>query len=207
MKNCFTLISHIVPGMPGWCTVPKAMTLASIIMGYRPKISLEIGVFAGRSLVPMALAHRAINHGHVIGIDSWSGNESQRGQTPEHAEFWSQDTMHKNAESICRRTIESEELGGFVSLEKCPSDLYTVQEEIGLLHVDGNHSEQAVRDVQRFAKRVVPGGFVVMDDLHWDNNGPKHAAEVLVKMGFREVYLVHDTSHNPVDDWGVFQKV
>jgi len=209
MKTAFALISHLVPQMPGWCTVNKALTLASIVVATRPRVSLEIGVFAGRSLLPMAMAHRAIKHGKVIGIDSWSSNESQKEQTAEHAKFWSQDVMHKNAEGVCRKMIEDEELSEYVTLEKCPSDLYTAHHDydIGLLHVDGNHSEQAVRDVQRFARRVPSGGFVVMDDLHWDNQGPKHAVEVLLTMGFRELYRVHDVREGSTDDWGVFQKV
>lgn len=207
MKNTHSLIKHLVPDMPGWCTVEKAITLASIVTAYRPNISLEIGVFAGRSLIPMAIAHRAIKHGKVIGIDSWSGNESQKGQEPEHAQFWSQDAMHKNAEAVCRRVIHEEKLESWVTLEKCPSDLYTDHHEIGLLHIDGNHSDQAIRDVQRFAKRVIPGGFVVMDDLHWGNQGPANAVEVLIKLGFRELYTLHDVREGSVDDWGVYQRV
>jgi predicted O-methyltransferase YrrM len=48
-----------------------------------------------------------------------------------------------------------------------------------LLHIDGNHSEEAsTSDVDLFMPLVKPGGVVFMDDLNWDST--KRAQEKML---------------------------
>jgi predicted O-methyltransferase YrrM len=58
--------------LPGWCTKEKAYTLASLVIGTRPAVIVEVGVFGGRSFLPMALALKELGKGMAIGIDPWS---------------------------------------------------------------------------------------------------------------------------------------
>ena len=59
-----------------------------------------------------------------------------------------------------------------------------VPEQIGLLVVDGNHGEQSIRDVQRWAPNVTRSGYVYMDDLNWSGGAVQEAERLLLKMGF-----------------------
>ena len=58
-----TVLSHALdrflsPATPGWCTPEKAAAMVEIIADDRPRIVVEIGVFAGRSLGVIGMALR-----------------------------------------------------------------------------------------------------------------------------------------------------
>ncbi|MBI2810794.1 MAG: class I SAM-dependent methyltransferase [Candidatus Melainabacteria bacterium] len=53
------------------------------IFELKPERVVEIGVFGGKSLVPMACALRANQKGRIYGIDPWDNKESVRGLTEE----------------------------------------------------------------------------------------------------------------------------
>ena len=42
--------------LEGWCAKDKAATLIDLVLMLKPKIVVEIGVFGGKSLVPIAYA-------------------------------------------------------------------------------------------------------------------------------------------------------
>lgn len=199
-------VLSLVPLMPGWCTVEKSLTLAALVTGYRPKLVVEIGVYAGRSALPMAMALRSNMYGTLTAIDAWSAGESQKGQTPEHQVWWSKQQMHDDAYDYFQRALESNHVTSYVDVIRKPSDQVDPPQRIGILHVDGNHSEQSVRDVVRFCPNIIMGGFCVMDDLGWDNHGPSKACEELGKLGFSMLYKVTNKPAGQ-DDWAVYQKV
>ena len=51
--------------------------------------------------------------------------------------------------------------------------------EIAILHIDGNHSEDAVRaDMESWCERVKAGGWIIVDDYLWPyGDGPRHIAD------------------------------
>src|SRR5207244_2473571 len=52
--------------------------------------------------------------------------------------------------------------------------------EFDLVHIDGNHDTALVtRDVEQYAERLRPGGFVILDDVSWDSVRP--AGELLAR--------------------------
>lgn len=197
----FSKIKEVISGAHGWCSYEKAKALAGIILATRPRLVVEIGVWSGKSLLPMALACKEVGVGKVIGIDPYSPQASVQGQTHEHAEWWGK-VDHEGMWRLCNGLVDRYGVRGIVELKRERSDDTPVPEDIGLLHVDGNHGEQALRDVARFAPAVVAGGFVVLDDLHWDGGGVTQAAGALETLGFRQLFAVHKP---PTDDWGVFQ--
>lgn len=68
------------------------------------------------------------------------------------------------------------------------SDDATPPEGIDLLHIDGNHTEQALRDVDRYASNVIIGGMLVLDDLDWEGGGVQKAKARAMELGFFELY-------------------
>lgn len=162
------------------------MDLAEAILKLHADISVEIGVYAGRSLVPMAMAHAEMNHGVVWGIDPWTPQASVAGQGKADAEWWGK-LDHEIMYQKTLDTLARLGLTGVVNILRATSDAVEPPDVIDFLHLDGNHSEQSVRDVERYANRVRNGGMVFLDDVHWSNHGVEHAKERLLGMGFELV--------------------
>ncbi len=171
--------------LDGWCDVEKAQALAAIVIGLRPKVSVEIGVFGGRSLIPMGMAH-AIVGGHVIGIDPWSKDASLDGMDGANKDWWASvdhEAVYQGFLNAANRPIAE----GFIQVARNTSDkaIDAIPAVIDLLHVDGSHSEKAsCFDVQTFGSRVRAGGILVMDDIEWASK----ATAMLASLKFNYLY-------------------
>lgn len=182
---------------PGqWCSEDKEDALIALVYGLRPKLVVEIGVWRGGSAIPLALALRETG-GQLMAIDPWANVFSVKGQTGDHEKWWSE-VNHEDAYERFVRVLKEQELEQTVTVVRASSSHALVHPNIDLLHVDGNHAEQAITDVSRFAPAVSRGGIVVMDDLHWPGGHVTKAAELLITHGFSELY--------PVDTSVVFQR-
>ncbi len=199
MTNLFSKIAAENARLDGWCSLPKAFTLAGIVLAIRPEVSVEIGVYGGRSLIPMALAHQAIGRGAVWGIDPWSNHVAVREQTTNvDREWWGKSDL----EGLFRKVmsaIELNQLAPFTKIIRNESQFVPPPRGISLLHVDGSHSDTATRDIVAFAPNVTVGGFVVMDDLAWAGGGPQRGEQRLLQLGFRKLYAL--------ETGAVFQRV
>lgn len=204
--NLYDQIAEVCASPHGWCTETKARTLAALVIGTRPKIIVEIGVWSGKSLLPMALACREIGHGVVIGIDPYEASASIEGQEAANVKWWGaqpHQQMHDDfLVDVTRRGLQN-----VVRLIRDRSDNVTPPDNIGLLHADGNHGPQAMRDIQRFAPHVRDGGFIVLDDLHWSSGDVGASMNTLLAAGFTELFSVVGPEGNSRNDWGVFQKL
>jgi len=201
--NTLTKIDMVHPQISGWCSLQKAHTLASIILATRPAISLEIGVWYGRSLIPMAIAHESIRQGKVIAVDPWSADASVIGQVnPADKEWWNRQEIHETAYRSFLDFVSTSGVSQYVEVHRKTSDAFDPPVGIGLLSVDGNHGDQSIRDIQRYAPFVDIGGFLVADDLNWSGGAVTRAVGLLPGMGFHELYRVE----NDKESWAVFQK-
>lgn len=189
----------------GWCPQQKAFDLVSAILTLRPKIVIEIGVWGGKSLIPMALACEAVGCGTVIAVDPWAAKESVAGYDAVNADWWGK----QDHEAVYRSFIghvERLKLSSRIHIERTASDLVSVPWPIDIAHIDGQHSEQAIKDVNRFAPAVRYGGIVCMDDLSWTVDGVPHVANAvsrLLSLGFTELFR---TKIEGQGEWGFFQK-
>jgi predicted O-methyltransferase YrrM len=194
-----------VPQIPGWCTVIKGQYLAATVFALRPRISVEIGVFAGKSLLPIALALKEVDCGRVIGIDPWLPAESTKGYDGANAQWWG-NVDHAQLRGQVDFLLKQFGLADVVEIRAVPSDAVTPPDVIDLLHVDGQHTAQAIKDVQRFGSKVRMGGVVFMDDLTWKNEGRAEvgqAVQELLNLGFKELYSILGQGN----DFGVFQRI
>lgn len=170
-----------------WCSPEKAATLAAIVVALRPSIAVEIGVWRGASVIPILLAMDHVEHGRAIAIDPWNPAASVTDEIPANAKWWgTQD--HDRALADFKRRIDHEGVADRCEIIRARSDDAQPPDAIDLLHVDGSHTQQAVRDVERFASRIGVGGVLVMDDLAWDGDGVRNAHELALRMGFRDLY-------------------
>src|SRR3990167_10736869 len=75
--------------LQGWCTREKAAYLIDLILIEKPKKIVEIGVFQGKSLIPMACALEANGSGLIFGIDPWNAQDAAAGlKHPVNRSFW-----------------------------------------------------------------------------------------------------------------------
>jgi predicted O-methyltransferase YrrM len=193
----------------GWASITKQIAMASAVVALRPDISMEIGVYGGKSFFPMAFAHRAIGRGRVIGIDPWNGPESAKGQIANHAQYWSTLNHGRIYHDFMRQRKEFG-LESVTEIIRFASDDYDPSPGISVLSIDGNHGPQAIKDVERYAPMVKMGGLVFCDDLAWDGSDSDYVAQSLEKLtllGFVEKYRVQNKAQGGNDDWGCWQKI
>lgn len=163
-----TYIDFILPNMEGWCSREKAVDLANTIWKSKPKTAVEIGVFAGRSLIAIALT---LPEGStVIGIDPWTVDASIQGFDDENKDWWAQ-VDHMKIYVECAMTLKLLGIKN-VRLFRLTAEQALAQghipDVIDFLHIDGNHSEEsAAFDVRNYVPRVPAGKEIWLDDMDW----------------------------------------
>lgn len=184
-------IEETLPEGGDWCSLDKAQTLAAMVLARRPETIVEIGVWLGGSLVPMLLTLRYLaetpessqTQRRAIAIDPWSAQASCDGQINADRAWWAS----VDHDAVYRQFIDRiGRLGltAFCDIQRTRSDEAPIPPAIGLLHIDGNHAEQAVRDVERFAPAVSPGGILVLDDVSWTGGYVTRALGRATELGF-----------------------
>lgn len=201
MTKLFQQIEDAVAPLPGWATVEKTQRMAAMVLALQPTISCEIGVFGGKSFFGLALAHKFLGHGTVIGIDPWTNEAAVEGYEGDNKTWWGEQHLDKIHADFMQQ-VHLLGVQNVVNIWRMKSDAADPPPGIGVLSLDGQHTEQAVRDVKRYAANVCVGGFVIMDDLNWknaDDTPVQRAVRVLLEMGFRSMY--------PLGTGEVFQRV
>ena len=93
-ENVSSLLKHTafnyMNQLDGWCSYQKAAILIDIVTLYKPETIVEIGVWGGKSLVPMACALRTNKKGKIYGIDPWNPVDSLEGvMNNDNINYWS----------------------------------------------------------------------------------------------------------------------
>lgn len=201
-----TIVEELHSGqITGWCPVPKALELASAVLALRPKVILETGTWAGRSLLPMAIASHAIDAGRVICIDPWSAEASVEEYDKPNVDWWKKVDHEKIYQQFLGH-LRRLGLEQRVEVLRMKSDDAPVPEQVDFLHLDSNHTALASREVMKFATRVRVGGICVLDDLEWKTGGVEcvaQAVELLLELGFVELHRTKLKN----GCWGFFQYV
>jgi cephalosporin hydroxylase len=159
----------------GWCWEDKAIKLAEVVWTLKPKLTVEVGVFGGKSFIPMAavVAHLDQNTGNhsAVGIDAWAAAAAlENNLGTAHEQFWKDqamlDAVHARAIGRCNalacRNVKLVKGWSTDAINDFDDG------EIGLLGLDSNHSEEtSVRDVTTWLKKVSIGGVLAFDDTAW----------------------------------------
>jgi hypothetical protein len=154
----------------GWCSRFKASFLMDLVAVNNAQKVVEIGVWGGRSLIPMALAVKFKNSGMVFGIDPWSRIDSEEGQDAENKDWWSTVDHDKIYHQFLSHVFEFG-VNQYVTVIKTNSQNAPLISDIDILHIDGNHSDKAsMIDVLKWVPQVKIGGFIVFDDTNWGSN-------------------------------------
>ena len=173
----------------GWCTLEKAYLmmdcLKEISKDNDNPVCVEIGVFGGKSLFPLAASLSEMGKGVVHGIDPWTTEASLEGYEGPHHNYWKSVPFNL----VYDRFVEGlEKLGvnNYVNIIKEKSDDAPEIDNICFLHVDGQHTEQAVRDINKYGPKVIDNGYCIMDDVEW-SDGTRQAIVAIESLGFEKV--------------------
>jgi len=184
----------------GWCTREKALTLMNLVLQLKPSLCVELGVFGGKSLLPIALAAKTFNS-RVIGIDAWTAQASLEGtNSKENDDWWSKIDYNNMYQYTMNIMVENQVQ---VDLWKAKSNEVVEKFEdscIDLLHQDSNHSEEiSCEEVELYCNKVRVGGYWVFDDTNWQTT--QKAQSLLLTKGYEEFYSA------PNNEWKVFKKI
>ena len=132
---------------------------------------LEVGTYCGRSTVLLAAAAR--DHGQlVVTVDHHRGSEEhQPGEGFHDPALTDQETGRVDTLPTFRRTLERSGLEEHVVAVVAPSPtaarVWTTP--VGMVFIDGGHSEQAARaDLAGWAPHVLADGLLVIHDVFED---------------------------------------
>jgi predicted O-methyltransferase YrrM len=194
---------HYMTQLEGWCTNNKAGVLIDLILTLNPKTIVEIGVWGGKSLVPMACALKANNNnGKIYGIDPWSNQASIEGMEGVNYDWWSK----VDHVGILRGLIEKIfqfQLSNHIELVRSSSEDAPIIANIDMIHIDGNHSaETSMLDVTKWVPQVRKGGIIIFDDVGWawDENSNAQAVEWL------DAHCTRIATFQDSNQWAVWVK-
>lgn len=158
--------------LEGWCSKEKASVMIDFVMMLNAKTVVEIGVFGGKSLIPMAFAVKELGyHGKVYGIDPWSPDASMQGMDGVNKSWWG-NLNHDMILHQLKNKISHFGLSHHIVLIRNTSEAAPTIPNIDILHIDGNHSDDSsMIDVTKWVPQVRKGGLIFFDDITWSNGG------------------------------------
>jgi cephalosporin hydroxylase len=188
----------------GWCTREKAVTMMNIVFQSKPSLTVELGVFGGKSLLALALASKQVNPtSKVIGIDAWTAQASLEGTNAKENDDWWSKVDYPGMYEYTKNLMNQNSVGSIVDLWKCKSNECINKFEdnsIDILHQDSNHSEEiSCEEVELYWNKLKTGGHWIFDDTNWATT--QEAQKLLVTKGFEEIY---SASNN---EWKIFKKM
>jgi hypothetical protein len=175
----------------GWATKEKALALIDCVRKSNSRLSVEIGVFGGKSFIPLALAHKEMKAGYAIGIDAWNHKACLEGINDPENNAWWKSLNFKDIYYSCVEAIERYDLDDYACLCKMTSLTFGIllpDNSIDVMHQDSNHSEEvSCAEINLFASKMKSGSYWIMDDTDWPTM--LAAQELIYKKGFE---LQHD---------------
>ncbi|MBV1706455.1 MAG: class I SAM-dependent methyltransferase [Hyphomicrobiales bacterium] len=167
--------TSVQDGVEGWCTPHKAQKLYELAALPETKLAVEIGIFGGKSLLPMAAAFANKGAGVIYGVEPWDNAVAVETVTnAENDKWWSEHDLVAIKRGFFTKVTEFG-LEKHVRVLEIPSDVAVsvfqsprFHGKIDLVHIDGAHSlEQSVFDVAYWLRLCRSGGHIVLDDIHW----------------------------------------
>ena len=192
--------------LEGWCSEEKAEILIDLILKVRPSIVVEIGVFGGKSLIPMAVALKANQKGMIYGIDPWDTQASMEELiTEENKKYWAL----IDHEGIMRGLIDSIhefDLASYIQLIRNTSEGTIPIHQIDILHIDGNHSEKtSYFDATKWVPLVRSGGWIIFDDITWNEEENYTTKRAVDWVNERCIKIGHFKDKG--SEWGIWKKL
>jgi cephalosporin hydroxylase len=180
--------------IPGMCDDDKLQALITIAANTVPGDIVEIGTWWGKSAFAFAYLSRLFSIGSVLCVDPWSDAGLVQGESvvdsgsavasaDEAFDVFRMNMLpfsHGNINYLRYPSVEA--VSHYAQHREIHSPEFGAVNYVGrisILHIDGNHSLEAVRaDMQAWTQYVLPGGWIVFDDYVWPyGTGPKEIGD------------------------------
>lgn len=154
-----------------WCSQEKINLLMDLTILTCPAVCVEVGVFTGSSILPVAASMSYLNLGTIYAVDAWSNAKAilHLSEDDPNRKWWSQVDMAA-AYQMFRDLIEEWSLDRFC-IDVCKSSSEAISEipnQIDFLHLDGDYSETgALQDVGLYLPKVKSGGYILFSNLYF----------------------------------------
>ncbi len=163
--NRLEQIKKTTDGIHGWCNVHGGVLLYALALNFAPgNFIVELGSWKGLSTVWLANAIKDKNDGKslVYAVDTWEGSSEHKAILNEYEK----DQLYKEFLNNILTAGVSDFIiplrGDTISVSR----QWTVEREIGLLHIDASHEYDSVRkDFEFWSPFVMKGGIIVFDDV------------------------------------------
>lgn len=177
-RDYFDVYSQIDSDFGGGSPLYKTYLMAYLIKYRMLRTFVEIGVYKGKSFLPLAHVIKQ-NKGLSIGIDPYSSSSAREHDIDEEKQVIIDkfiDTI--DFEQIYKDVLDKKEAfelsSGCIIIRETSENAYEylkdVKLEIHMLHIDGNHDRKYVElDAEKYIPMVRDNGFVVFDDIDWDS--------------------------------------
>jgi predicted O-methyltransferase YrrM len=172
-------LAKVIEGVEGWCTLHKAWKLHELAMDSQCNLAVEIGIYGGKSLLPVAAAFAKKGAGRIFGVEPWENAVAiETATSAENDEWWARHDLIAIKRGFLKRVVELE-LEAYVRLLEIPSDAAIMvfqsarfNGKVDLIHIDGAHSlEESVFDCAYWLRILRSGGHIVLDDINWATVG------------------------------------
>ena len=198
--NLSAAILEVIPLLRGWTGKgARPFRMANLVVTERPQVIVEIGVFGGQSLIPMAMALKVLGEGgKIYGIDPYDIDVVTTGlsQYDSNPEWWKEQDMNAVREDTLKMIKDCGLSNQVVMILGKSSDCSFMFKTIDILHIDGSHTEQgALDDVLNYGSKVCKGGYIWLDDTHFPSLAKalkelEHFAEMKEDYGCYRLYQV-----------------
>lgn len=198
MESVREIVKTNLNSIEGWCPLEKSMYMIDLIEQNQLDSYIELGVYCGRSLFPVALAMKhLVSNPHIVGVDSWNLTNTLQGipdqQKDVHRDSWWSRLDHNKLYLYTIGVMKKFNVDRVVHLIRTSSLDYVQfveSKSISMLHQDSNHStEISLGEVDAYYDKVKIGGFWVFDDTDWESTKP--AQNKLELYGYT---CIHDAS-------------
>lgn len=156
--------------LEGWCSPEKTEFLKVLVRRINPKILVELGVYGGASLIPMA--ENVSSDCEVFAVDPWKKGPTLEGYTPkdENYVWWNELDLEKIYNGFIRALKERNLTNCTILRTMSTAAVNEFKDNtIDLLHQDGNHSEKvSVEEVELYLPKMKRQSCWIMDDTDWD---------------------------------------
>ena len=164
------------------CTADKAKLLMDFVSLARPRVCVEIGVYAGGSAIPILAALKCTNSGVLYAVDSWSILESVKNINKEDPNLVRlQHSNVRGAKVHFLRLVKSWKVQKYCKVVSVSSErAVTKIPDIDFLHIDGNYSElSSLEDVKNYLPKVKIGGHILLSNIYIMVNGKQPKLKAL----------------------------
>lgn len=153
-----------------WCSDEKATLLMELIRLQKPSVCVEIGVFTGSSLLPIAATLKYLGTGKVYGIDPWTAQEAIKHCPPENpnTKWWASLDMNQVFSQFNSMKNQWGLNSNTIVVRQTSANAKASIPNIDFLHIDGNYSEiSSLEDVAMYVPKVKKGGYILYSNIGW----------------------------------------